>query len=84
MNIKKLLADFITVFAVSLPVSAIVTLLWNFIVHGAGTVDWGASFGFATLFGIILSGIGTRRSKCGKDCRAQLPRGCDAGQGPVG
>jgi len=84
MNIKKLLVGFVTVFAVSLTVSAIVTLLWNFIVHGASTVDWEASFGFATLFGIILSWIGTRRSKCGKDCRAQLPGRCEAGQGPVG
>ena len=84
MNIKKLLISFVTVFAVSLAVSAIVTLLSNFIVHGASTVDWEASIGFATLFGIILSWIGTRRSKCGKDCRAQLPGRCDGGQGPVG
>ena len=84
MDIKKLLAGFVTVFVVSLTVSAIVTLLSNFIVHGASTVDWEASFGFATLFGIILSWIGTRRSKCGKACRAQLPERCDAGQGPVG
>jgi len=84
MNIKKLLVGFVTVFAVTLAVSAIVTLLWNFIVHGASTVDWEASFGFATLFGIILSWIGTRRSKCGKDYRAQLPGSCDAGQVPVG
>jgi hypothetical protein len=69
MNIRKLLVGFVTVFAVSLIVSAIVTLLWNVIVDGASTVDWEASFGFATLFGIILSWIGTRRSKCGKDCR---------------
>jgi hypothetical protein len=68
MNIKKSLVGFVTVFAVSLTVSAIVTLLWNFIVHGASTVDWGASFGFATLFGIIVPWIGTRRSKCGIDC----------------
>ena len=73
MDIKKLLLGFITVFAVTLSVSAIVTLLGNFIVHGASTVDWEASFGFATLFGIILSWLGTRRSECGKDCRAQLP-----------
>ena len=84
MNIKKLLVGFVTVFAVSLPVSAIVTLLWNFIVHGASTVDWETSFRIATVFGIILSLIGTRRSKCGKDCRAQLPGRCDAGQGAVG
>ncbi len=84
MNIKKLLVGFVTVFAVSLSVSAIVTLLWNFIVHGASAVDWEASFRFATLLGIIVSCLGTRRSKCGNDCRAQLPRKCDAGQTPVG
>ena len=84
MNIKKLLVGFVTVFAVSLTVSAIVTLTWNFIVQGASTVDWEASFSFATLFGIILSWIGTRRSECGKDCRARLPGRCDAGHGPVG
>jgi hypothetical protein len=67
MNIKKLLVDFVTVFAVSLIVSVIVTLLWNLIVHGASTTDWEASFRFAILFGIIFSWIGTRRSKCVKD-----------------
>ena len=52
MNIKKLLVVFVTAFAVNLTVSAIVTLLWNFIVHGVSTVDWEASFRFATVFGI--------------------------------
>jgi hypothetical protein len=84
MNIKELLVGFVTVFAVALTVSAIVTLLSNFIVHGASTVDWEASFSFATLFGIILSWIGTRRGKCGKDCRPRMPGRCDGGQGPVG
>jgi hypothetical protein len=73
MNIKVLLVGFVTVFAVSLAVSAIVTLLWNFIVHGVSTVDWEASIGFATLFGIILPWIGTRKCKCAKDSLAQLP-----------
>jgi hypothetical protein len=63
MNIKKLLVDFVTVFAVTLIVSVIVSLLWNLIVHGAGTIDWEASFRFAVLFGIILSWMETRRSK---------------------
>ena len=63
MNIKKLLVDFVTVFAVSLIVSVIVTLLWNLIVHRAGTTDWETSFRFAILFGIILPWIETRRSK---------------------
>ena len=63
MNIKKLLVDFVTVFAVSLIVYVIVTLLWNLIVHGASTIDREESFRFAILFGIILSWIETRKSK---------------------
>jgi hypothetical protein len=63
MNIKKLLVDFVTVFAVSLIVSVIVSLLWNLIVHGASTIDWEASFRFAIIFGIILSWMETRRNK---------------------
>lgn len=63
MNIKRLLSDFVTVFAVSFPVTGIVTLLGNLIVHGASTIDWETSFRFAIVFGIIFSWIGTRRSK---------------------
>ena len=63
MNIKKLLVDFVTVFAVSLIVSVIVTFLMNLIVHGAGIVDWETSFRSAILFGIIFTWIGTRRRK---------------------
>ncbi len=63
MNIKKVLVDFVTVFAVTAIVSVIVTLLWNLIVHGAGTIDWETSFRSAILFGIIFTWIGTRRSK---------------------
>jgi hypothetical protein len=63
MNIKKLLVDFVTVFAVTLIVSIIVSLLWNLIFHGASTIDWETSFRFAILFGIILPWTETRRSK---------------------
>ena len=63
MNIKNLLVDFVTVFAVSLIISVVVTLLWNLIVHRASTIDWETSFRFAILFGIILPWIETRRSK---------------------
>ena len=63
MNIRKLVVDFLTVFAVTLIVSVIVTLLWNLIVHGASSIDWETSFRFAILFGIILPWIETRRSK---------------------
>jgi hypothetical protein len=63
MNTKKLLVDSVTVFAVSLIVSVIVSLLWNLIAHGASTIDWETSFRFAILFGIIFPWIETRRSK---------------------
>jgi hypothetical protein len=63
MNIKRLLTDFVTVFAVTLIVSVIVTSLWNLIVHRALTIDWETSVRFAILFGIVLSWIETRRSK---------------------
>jgi hypothetical protein len=63
MNIKRLLVDVVTVFAVTLFVSAIVTLLWNLIVDGASTVDWETSLRTATVFAIILPCIGTRRCK---------------------
>ncbi len=47
--------DFVTVFAVTLIVSTVVTFLWNLIGHGARTVDWETSSRSAIVFGIILS-----------------------------
>jgi hypothetical protein len=61
MNFKKLLVDFVTVFAVSLVVTVLVTLIWNLIAHGATAIDWETSFRFAILFGIIFSWIEARR-----------------------
>lgn len=61
MNIKRLVVDFITVFAVTLILSVIVTLFWGLIAHGVGIIDWESSFRFAILFGIILTWIETRR-----------------------
>lgn len=63
MNIKKLLVDFVTVFALTLIVCVIVTLLWNLIAHRASTIDWETSFRFAIVFGIMFSWILARRSK---------------------
>ena len=61
MNIKRILGDFVKVFAVTLIVSGIVTLLRNLIFHGTHTIDWGTSFGFAILFGIIVPWIDSKR-----------------------
>jgi hypothetical protein len=63
MDMKRLLVEFVTVFAVSLIVSVIVTLLWNLAFHGVGTIDWETSFRFATLLGIILPVAEARRGK---------------------
>jgi len=62
MNIKKYLVYSWTVFAVTLIVSTIVSLLWNVIVHRPNTIDWETSFRFAILFGIIVPWIETRRT----------------------
>ena len=57
MNIKKLVVEFVTVFAVALVTSTIVTFLWDIIGHGASAVDWETSFRFAIIFGIILTWV---------------------------
>jgi len=63
MNIKKLVVEFGTVFAVALVITAIVTFLWNIIGHGANAVDWETSFCFAIMFGIILTWAKSREIK---------------------
>ena len=60
MNIKRLAVEFITVFAVALVTTAIVTFLWNLIGHGESVIDWETSFRFAILFGIILTWVKAR------------------------
>lgn len=63
MNIKKLVVEFVTVFAVSLVTAVVVTFLWNFIGHGESAVDWETSFRIATMFGIILTWVKSRDTK---------------------
>ena len=63
MNIKKLVVEFGTVFAVTLVTVALVTFLWNLIGHGKSRVDWETSFRFAIIFGILLTWVKSRESK---------------------
>jgi hypothetical protein len=63
MNIKKLVVEFVTVFAVTLVTVALVTFLWNLIGHGASAVDWETSFRLATIFGIIQTWVKSREIK---------------------
>jgi len=66
MNFTRLLADFVTVFAVTFLVSVMVTLLWNLIVYRAPVVDWETSFRLAVIFGVLLTWVETCSSKGGK------------------
>ena len=63
MNLKKLVVEFGTVFAVTLVTVALVTFLWNLIGHGESTVDWETSFRFAIIFAIILTWVRSREIK---------------------
>lgn len=63
MNIKKLIVEFGTVFAVTLVIVALVTFLWSLIGHGESTVNWRTSFTFAILFGILLTWTKSREIK---------------------
>jgi hypothetical protein len=63
MNLKRLLVSGLTVFCVSLIVSAAVTLLWNLAAHRAGAVDWETSLRLAILFGIIMPLMEARRGR---------------------
>jgi hypothetical protein len=63
MNIKKLIVEFVTVFAVVLVITAIVTFLWSLIGHGESIIDWETSFRFAIIFGIILTWVKSREIK---------------------
>jgi hypothetical protein len=63
MGIKKLAIEFVTVFAIALMTSAMVTLLWNIIGHGVIAIDWETSFLFAVLFGILLAWTKWRETK---------------------
>jgi hypothetical protein len=61
MNLTRKLAGFVKVFAVTLIVAGIVTLLGNLIVHGTPTINWGMSFGWAILLGILVPWIDNKR-----------------------
>ncbi len=63
MNIKILVIEFGTVFAVTLVTVALVTFLWNIIGHGESSVDLETSIRFAITFGIIFSWLKSRETK---------------------
>jgi hypothetical protein len=54
---KAMVVEFLTVFAVALVITVIVTYLWNIIGHGESTIGWETSIRFAIIFGIILTWV---------------------------
>ncbi len=62
MSVKRLLVEAVTIFAASLVVSMIVTLVWNLVVNRNASIDWETSCRFAIILGIILPWVGTRRA----------------------
>jgi hypothetical protein len=63
MNIKKMLIIFVSIFVLTLAVSAITTYLYSLIAYGAGVIYWETSFRFAIIFGIILTFMKGRERK---------------------
>jgi hypothetical protein len=54
MNLKQFFIGFITIFALTLVVTGIVSFLYSLVVHGTGVFDWELAFRLAIIFGLIL------------------------------
>jgi hypothetical protein len=61
MDFKKIIIGFITVFTITLLVTSGITFLWSLLFHGTAIIDWETSFRFATILGIILPIIDSRK-----------------------
>lgn len=61
MNAKQFLVDMAITIPVTFVVAAAVTYLYSLIAHGSGVVNWGASFGLALVFGIVMPLTKSRR-----------------------
>ena len=55
MNIKKISIYFLWLFVLIFVVSAIVTLLYSFIAHGKGIIDWGTTVRLSVILSIVLT-----------------------------
>jgi hypothetical protein len=74
MKIKELLVGFVVTFVVVLVVAAIVTYLWNLIVHGQSVVDWEMSFRLAIALGVALPiswALRSREKQNGKEATSR-------------
>lgn len=55
MKIKDFLIRFVIAFVVAFVVNAIVVYLWSLIRYGEGTFNWGLSFFFGIVCGILFA-----------------------------
>jgi hypothetical protein len=63
MNTRHFLADMAITIPVTFAVAVVVTYLYSLIAHGAGAVDWEASFDLAFVVGIVLPLVRSRANK---------------------
>lgn len=52
--LKNLAAGFAVVAPITFVVAAVVSVLYSFIAHGTGVVDWGSAVRLAIILGIII------------------------------
>jgi hypothetical protein len=62
-----LLRRFITIFAITFVVAALVNLLWNLIADGNAMVEWNVPFTFAIILAIVLTAMRRHESRRGRD-----------------
>jgi hypothetical protein len=54
MKAKSYLLDMTITISVTFVVAAVVTFLYNLLVHGSGVVEWETAFHLAFIIGIVL------------------------------
>ena len=62
-RIGRAIVEFLFTFVLAFAVTAIVSVLWNVIAHGEGTIDWDTSFRFGIVLGILLPWMNARSKK---------------------
>jgi hypothetical protein len=64
MNYRRIGQSFVVYFVLVFIVNALVTFLYNTLLHGTGLVDWESSLRFAVIFGVVFPVAGElERSK---------------------
>lgn len=61
MKAPQLILNFLIIFFVSFIVSSIVSFLYNLLLHSVPDWEWGTSFRFAIVLGIVITWVNNRR-----------------------